>query len=410
MREMGAGPTHRRNDFLFLSILFLGYLAFTADRTVLSAVLKPLSSSLGAAQSTYLGVADVAWLASAQFIGVLAFVLVSGHLSDRYGQRGVILLGVAVFTSFTWLIGFAANLQEAFFFRLVSGFGEGLFWPAAMSAVANYFGANKGLALGVFYAGFDVGGAAGNGIGSATFALTSDWRTAFFVAPFLGIPVFAGVLASRKAFTAASSTVSRLSLGRDAFAVARSARFPVILGFAFFATWASVWQVAYLPYYYSTALGASVPVAGLIGGAVLLAGMAGKVLLGRASDRFRRDRILAVLSVIVIGCYSAFFANSDFALGVVIALAMGFFSSAVFPVMQALAADTSRGRAGTALGLTTSFQSVAAVVGTLLPGSLLSLGVGSALAIDAMVPAVLMLGAAAFLREPREPSLLGSKA
>jgi ACS family hexuronate transporter-like MFS transporter len=381
--------------------MFLGYLAFTADRTVLSSVLKPLSSALGAGKIEYLGIVGTAWLAAAQFIGVLAFVLVSGHLSDRYGQRNVIIVGVVVFTSFTWLIGFATNVQQAFIFRLVSGFGEGLFWPAAMSAVANYFGRSKGFALGIFYAGFDVGGAAGNVVGSSTYAITSDWRTAFFVAPLIGLPVLGGIIASRRTFGYASTKTGVLSIGRDALALMRRRRFSVILVFASLATWASVWQIAYLPYYYSTALGASVPEAGLIGAAVLVSGMAGKVTLGRMSDFLRRDRLLVILSIVVVFAYGIFFSTSNFTLGLVSALAMGFFSSAIFPVMQALASDSSGGKTGTALGLTTTLQSAAAVIGTLLPGTLLSLGIGRALAIDAMLPAFMMLLVAFLLAEPR---------
>ena len=381
--------------------MFLGYFAFTADRTVLSSVLKPLSSALGASGASYFGVAGTAWLASAQFIGVLCFVLVSGYLADRYGHRKVIVAGVVVFTAFTWLIGFAADFQEAFVFRLVSGFGEGLFWPAAMSAVANYFGSSKGLTLGIFYAGFDLGGAAGNSIGSASIALTSDWRTAFFVAPLMGIPVLAGVAGSGGAFGEASNRAGSASLGRDALAMLREPGVSVILTFAFLATWASIWQVAYLPYYYSEALGATVPVAGLIAAAVLMSGLLGKVLVGRLSDRVRRDRLLVVLSVAVVAAYGVFFSTTEFFVGLGSALLMGFFSSAIFPVMQALASDSSEGRTGMALGLTTSSQSVAAVLGTLLPGSLFYLGAGRAIALGAVIPALLMLSAALFLTEPR---------
>ena len=385
----------------FLAVMSLGYLAFTADRTVLSSMLTPLSAALATGKVSFLGITGTAWLVSAQFIGVLTFVLTSGHLSDRYGHRRVILVGVSVFTAFTWLIGLSTNLQEAFAFRLVSGFGEGLFWPAAMSAVANYFGRSKGLALGIFYAGFDIGGAAGNTIGSVTFSLTSDWRTAFFIAPLVGIPVLAGVYASRNTFADAATRTGALSLGKDAGALLRRRRVAVIMAFAFLATWASIWQVAYLPYYYSNVLGASVPAAGLIAAAVLISGMAGKVVLGRLSDRARRDWILVALSLAVVALYAAFFSNTNFDLGVGIALMMGFASSAIFPVMQALASDSSGGRTGTVLGLTTTFQSVAAVGGTLTPGALFSLGVGRALALGAMVPAVLMVCIALFLREPR---------
>jgi len=385
----------------FLAIMFLGYFAFTADRTVLSAMLQPLSASLGFSKTVSFGIAETAWLAAAQFMGVLAFVLVSGYLSDRYGHRRVIMVGLAVFTAFTWLIGTASDFQQAFVYRLVSGFGEGIFWPAAMSAVANYFGRNKGLALGVFYAGFDLGGAAGNTIGSATFTITSDWRTAFFVAPLMGIPVIAGVFASKKTFSVAATKTGTLSIGRDALGLLRSKRVSAIMAFAFLATWASVWQVAYLPYYYRSVFETSVAQSGLTAAAVLLAGMVGKAVFGRLSDTVRRDRLLLYLSIVVVGLYGIFFASSDLVLAIVSAIAAGFFSSAIFPVMQALASDSSGGRTGTVLGLTTTFQSVAAVIGVLLPGALLSFGVKSAFAFGAIVPALAMTLAALFLRESR---------
>jgi len=385
----------------FLAIMFLGYFAFTADRTVLSAMLQPLSKALGFSNAVSFGIAETAWLAAAQFIGVLSFVLVSGYLSDRYGHRRVILVGLAVFTSFTWLIGTASDFQEAFVYRLVSGFGEGIFWPAAMSAVANYFGRNKGLALGIFYAGFDLGGAAGNTIGSVTFTITSDWRTAFFVAPLMGIPVLAGVFASKRTFSAAATKTGTLSIGKDALGLLRSRKVSAIMAFAFLATWASVWQVAYLPYYYRSVFGTSVAQSALTAAAVLLAGMAGKAVFGRVSDKVKRDRLLISLSVVVVFLYGIFFAASGLGLAIVSAIAAGFFSSAIFPVMQALASDSSGGRTGTVLGLTTTFQSVAAVIGVLLPGALLSYGVRSAFAFGAIIPALAMTIAALFLREAR---------
>ena len=391
----------------FLAIMFLGYFAFTADRTVLSAMLQPLAKSLGIISTVSFGIAETAWLAAAQFIGVLTFVLLSGYFSDKYGHRRVILVGLVVFTAFTWLIGTAANFQEAFVYRLVSGFGEGLFWPAAMSAVANYFGRNKGLALGVFYAGFDLGGAAGNTIGSITFTLTADWRTAFYVAPLLGIPVIAGVFASKRTFSEAATRTGTLSIGKDALSLLKNRRVSAIMAFAFLATWASVWQVAYLPYYYRSVFGTSVAQSGLTAAAVLLAGMVGKTVFGRLSDSVRRDRLIMGLSVVVVGLYGVFFAASDLGLAIMTAVAAGFFSSAIFPVMQALASDSSAGKTGTVLGLTTTFQSTAAVIGVLLPGALLASGVRWAFAFGAIVPAIAMAFASVLLRESRESGDIG---
>ena len=128
---------------LFLFVITMGYAVFAADRTVLSAVLKPMSESFGASTALTF------FVQSAQFIGVFCFVFIAGHLSDRYGRWPVLTIGVIIFTTFTWMIGFATTYAEAFAFRLISSFGEGIFWPVAMALVASYFGRRKGLALGI---------------------------------------------------------------------------------------------------------------------------------------------------------------------------------------------------------------------------------------------------------------------
>ena len=387
------GSREKVQGALILAILFLGYAVYATDRLVLSAVLKPMSDSLG------LTSLQDGLLSSAQYIGVAATVLAAGSLSERYGSRNILVAGVAVFTSFTWLVAFSANFTQAFALRLVSGLGEGMFWPVAMAFVANHFRARKGLALGVFYVGFDAGQATGLSIGGATYAYTGDWRTAFLVAPVLGIAVIAGLMLSRTSF--AESRSGGISLGREALRLLEDRRVVLLMLFALLATWASVWQVVYLPYYYSTVMGASVPVAAYLSAGIVLAGAAGKVFLGALSDRVRRDRLLALISAGVVGLYVAFFSTLDILLATIAGLAMAFLSAASFPIMQALMADASRGKVGTGLGLTTTAQSVATILAPTLTAYLFYLGVGRALALDALVPATIMVLVALLLGEPR---------
>jgi MFS transporter, ACS family, aldohexuronate transporter len=384
-----------RQGILLLAILFLGYAVYAADRLVLSAVLKPMSISLG------LSDLQKGLLSSAQYIGVAAVVFMAGSLSDRYGARRIILLGIVVFTGFTWIVAFSADFAQAFVFRLVSGLGEGLFWPVAMAFVANYFRARKGFALGIFYVGFDVGQASGLFIGGSTYASTGDWRTAFLVAPVLGVAVIAGLLFAGSAFASADTRVGRVALGREAFALVKRRSTALIMAFALLATWASVWVVVFLPYYYATSLGASVAVADYLTAGVAVAGAAGKVILGTISDRVRRDRMLALISAGVVGLYALFFTAANIEIAALTALAMGFLSSAVFPIVQSLMADSCGSQTGTGLGLTTSAQSVATVFAPTINAYLFYLGVGRALALDAMIPALLMLVVAFFLGDPR---------
>ena len=372
----------------------MGYFVYAADRTVLSSVLAPLASALNLSNS------ELGLLGSAQYIGVLAFVFIAGHFSDRYGKWTVLTIGVIIFTSFTWLVGLSTSFLEAFFLRLVSGFGEGIFWPVAMATVANYFGARKGLTLGIFYVGFDAGSVAGLSIGGITYSLTSDWRLAFFVAPLLGLLVIAGVIIARRKISSSFEENRRIRLGRDALQLVASKNVALLMLFAFLATWASVWQVVFLPYYFFTVSHFTILSAALLSSLVAVAGGCGKILLGGISDRLQRNKLLVAISIALLLSYFLFFESSNFSLDLIGALSMGFFSGAIFPIMQALMSDSCAlpNTSGTALGLTTTSQSVATVISPTIAASLFFLGVGRVLALDAMIPAALTIIVALLLK------------
>lgn len=387
-KAMEASPLPlRRESILLLGVLFSGYAVYSTDRTVLSVVLKPMVEGLG------LSNLQTGVLASAQFIGVALVVFAAGALSDRYGARRIVLLGVGVFTAFTWLVAFSGDFYQAFAFRLVSGIGEGLFWPVAMAWVADAFGARKGMALGVFYVGFDVGQIVGDVIGASAFAATGDWRTPFLVAPLLGVGVIAGLFFVGHPGPEARMA-GRVALGREAVGLAKKGRTILIMAFALLATWAALWQVVFLPFYYSNVFGITVAEAGLVSILLPAAGAAGKVVLGDLSDYLRRDRVLAGVSLAVVGVYAVFFSAPSLAVAAVASVAMGFVGASVFPIVQSMMAESSGGLTGTGLGLTTSAQSVATVFAPTITGYLLYLGVGRAVALDAIAPAAGMLAVA----------------
>jgi MFS family permease len=375
----------------------LGYAVFAADRTVLSAVLVPMANTFAAST------AQTLFLQSAQFIGVFCFVFIAGHLSDRFGKWPVLTSGITIFTVFTWVIGFATNYSEAFTFRLVSGFGEGIFWPVAMASVASYFKNRKGLALGIFYVGFDIGSAGGLFVGAAAFALFNAWQPAFFIAPSFGLFVLASIPFLRK--TSASSAHDNsepIRLGRDALILLKNKNVILLMFFAFFATWATLWQTAFLPLYFNKVAHFSIPYASLMTIPVLASGALGKVLLGATSDKWKRNRLLFVISVAVIFCYALFFSVENFALNILTGLGMGFFTGAIFPLLQALVVDTCKtARAGTALGLTTSAQSLGAIFSATFAAALSSLGVGRTLALNAMIPMLVIALIGLLIAEPR---------
>jgi len=386
---------------LLLLTLVLGYAVYAVDRTVLAGVLPTLQSSL------HLNNGQLALLTSAQYLGVLLVVFIAGSLSDRFGRLRVLLLGLVIFTAFTWLIGLANGFAAAYAFRFVSGLGEGIFWPVAMASAASYFGSRKGFALGVFYVGFDVGSAGGTALAGTAIALTSNWRYAFYWAPLFGIVPIATALflqLSKSSSVEVDVGGRGLRLGRDALQLLRNRNVQIIMLFAFLATWASVWQVVFLPYYFNKVLGYKLVYADFLTPVVLISGGAGKLVLSHISDSRNRRMILGTTSILVVLSYLAFFSFTNLYLVVAAAVSMGFFSSSVFPVMQALMADScgDPGLFGAALGLNTTSQSVATVLSPFISASLFSFGVGRSLAASALIPAALMAVVAWFLlREPR---------
>ncbi len=389
---------HGLSSTLFLLVMTLGYAVYAADRTVLASVLALLAPALSL--TNY----EIGLIGSAQYIGVLCFVFLSGHLSDKYGRKTVIIVGILVFTLFTWMIGLASNFLQAFVFRLISGFGEGIFWPVAMAAVASYFKNRKGLALGIFYVGFDVGSVAGLSLGGLAYSLSGDWRTAFFVAPSLGILVIAGAGWLKNEFGSSPEDEARIRLGRDALDLLKQRSVNLMLIFALVATWASVWQVIFLPYYFFKVLHFGILSSALFSAVVAISGGVGKLILGGMSDVWRRSRMLAVIALAVLLSYAGFFATSNPILALAVAIIMGFFSSSIFPIMQALVADICKGRTGTALGLTTTSQSVATVFSPIITASLFAIGVGRAVALNAMIPAALTLLLALMLKDLQPPT------
>jgi putative MFS transporter len=222
------------------------------------------------------------------------------------------------------------------------------------------------------------------------------------------------MFAGRRTVAESEAGGVRVTLGRDAVALLEKRSVLLLCFFALLATWASVWQVAFLPFYYAKVLGLGTAEAAFIASLVLASGAFGKVVLGRASDFLKRKRLLLLISLFLVLMYAVFFTTAEFYLGILAALAMGFFSGAVFPILQSMVADSSEGMVGTGLGLTTTFQSVAAVFSLSLAGTLSDpngiarvllgisqIGLKGAITLTALIPAVLMCMLCLFLVEPQ---------
>jgi MFS family permease len=127
-------------------------------------------------------------------LGTTAFVIFYTALGipfGRYADRGtrtkLIAVGLAIWSLFSGLTGFADGFWSLFFCRLMVGVGEATLGPAAISLLSDYFPPSKratvtsiysmGIAVGAGFAAF-FGGLLGQAYG---------WRAAFYVLGFPGV-------------------------------------------------------------------------------------------------------------------------------------------------------------------------------------------------------------------------------
>src|SRR5512132_3948114 len=170
-----------------LVVLTLVYVLNFLDRTLIYILFTPIKKEMVFSDL------QLALLGSTSF--VIFYTLLGipfGRLADRVVRKNMIAGGLAVWSLFSGLTGFAKGFWAMFFCRLMVGVGEATLGPAALSLLSDYFPPRRratvqaiyssGIAIGAGLA-FFLGGWVGQRFG---------WRWAFYLLGFPG--VFVAVL------------------------------------------------------------------------------------------------------------------------------------------------------------------------------------------------------------------------
>lgn len=131
----------------------------------------------------------LSWVFTAYTIGLAAFVVASGRLSDRTGRRRVFLMGVSMFVIGSGVCAIAPTPALLIGARFVQGTGHALCTPASLGLLLDAWPAERRTqAIGAW---IGVGGIA-SGVGPTVGALIvegGDWRWAFCLNVAIGVPV-----------------------------------------------------------------------------------------------------------------------------------------------------------------------------------------------------------------------------
>jgi predicted MFS family arabinose efflux permease len=115
-----------RHEVLSVLILSLGFGLVGIDRFLISTMYPTISRDL------HLGYGDIGTITGVLAIAWGVAALIMGNLSDRIGQRCVLVVSLVAFSLLIGASGLAAGLSGLVLVRVVMGFADGAYTPASI--------------------------------------------------------------------------------------------------------------------------------------------------------------------------------------------------------------------------------------------------------------------------------------
>ncbi len=156
-----------------VGLLMTAYAFSFVDRQILNLLVGPIRRDLHLSDTE---MSLLQGLAFALFYAVLGIPL--GRLADRTSRRGLIAVGITLWSLMTGLCGVARNFTQLFLARIGVGIGEAALSPAAYSLMADYFPPNRlARAASVYYFGVHIGSALALVVGGIVLKALSHTET-----------------------------------------------------------------------------------------------------------------------------------------------------------------------------------------------------------------------------------------
>ena len=133
---------------------------------------------------------EMNWIATGFLVSSAIFLIPFGRMADMYGKRRLFLLGIAVFSLFSFLSSIALTSSQLVFLRILQGTGGAMIFSTGMAIlVSSYSLSERGKILGIntasVYLGLSLGPVAGG-----ILTVNLGWRSIFVLTALLGIAAF----------------------------------------------------------------------------------------------------------------------------------------------------------------------------------------------------------------------------
>ena len=174
---------------LVLLVTLVAAFAINLDTTIVNVALPSLAADLGA------GTRGLQWVVDGYNLAFATLVLAGGAVGDRYGRRGTLVAGLAVFALASAVAPLAGNTAELVAARVVMGVAAACIFPTTLSIISQVFPdrGERAKAIGAWGAVAGIGVAAGPILGGALLEHYS-WGSIFLALVPAAVLALAGAL------------------------------------------------------------------------------------------------------------------------------------------------------------------------------------------------------------------------
>lgn len=179
-----------RQKIVVMIAVMSGLFLVALDQTI-------ISTALGKIVEEFNSFSSLSWVVTAYLLTSTVTVPLAGKLSDIFGRRQMLMVGVALFTLASLLSGSAQNIEQLIAYRAFQGIGGGILMANAFTIVGDLFSPReRGKWQGLIGAVFGLASVAGPLLGGFLtdphhfFGLITNWRYTFWINVPIGIISF----------------------------------------------------------------------------------------------------------------------------------------------------------------------------------------------------------------------------